>query len=115
MDWKTYGNYFEFDNCFSLNFGYHDLELSIPQIHFTPKSKIKLNYDTPSSCFFAIVGGKYLNQIGDVMGKVDSVRNDLGGLRPLAVFFISNNYQENIIIDVDNGFERYKSTPVMVK
>ena len=90
------------------------MELSIPQIHITPKSKIKLNYDSPSSCFFVIVGGKYLRKIGDVMEKVNSVTNDLGGIRPQAVFLIGNNYTENIIIDVDYGFERYKSTPVMV-
>ena len=115
MDWKTYGNYFEFDNCFSLNFGYHDMKLSIPQIHNIPKSRMKLSFDSPSSCIFVIVGGKYLSKIGDVMEKVDSVRDDLGGIRPLAVFLNSNNYQEDIIIDVDNSFKRYKSTPVMVK
>ena len=115
LDWRTYGNYFEFDNCFSLNFGYHDMELSIPQTHITPKSKVKLNYDFPSSCFFVIVGGKYLSKIGDVMEKVDSVRDDLGGIRPFAVFLNSNNYKEDIIIDIENGFDRYKSSPVMVK
>ena len=76
---------------------------------------MKLNYDFPSSCFFVIVGGKYLSEIGDVMEKVDSVRDDLGGIRPLAVFLNSNNYKEDIIFDIENGFERYKSTPVMVK
>ena len=53
-----YGNIFDFNNCFSLNFGYHDMELSIPQIDITPKSMMKLNFDSPSSCFFVIVGGK---------------------------------------------------------
>ena len=91
------------------------MELSIPQTHITPKSKMKLTYDSPSSCFFVIVGGKYLSKLGEVMETVDFVRDDLGGIRPLAVFLNSNNYQESIIIDVENGFERYKSTPVMVK
>ena len=91
------------------------MELSIPQIHITPKSKMKLRFDSPISCFFVIVGGKYLSKVGDVMEKVDSVRDDLGGTRPLALFLNSNNYLEDIIIDVENGFERYKSTPVMVK
>ena len=91
------------------------MELSIPQTHITPKSKMKLNYDIPSSCFFVIVGGKYLSKIGDVMEKVTFVLNDLGGIKPLSVFLNSDNYQENIIIDLDNGFERYKSSPVMVK
>ena len=115
MDWKTYGNYLEFDNCFTLSFGSNDLELSIAQIHITPKYKLKLNYDSPSSCFFVIVGGKYIKMIGDVMEKVNSVRDDLGGIKPMAVFLNTNNYKEDIIIDVDNGFERYKSSPVMVK
>ena len=75
---------------------------------------MKLNYDSPSSCFFVIVGGKYLSKLGEVMEKVDFVRDDLGGIRPLAVFLNSNNYKDDIIIDLDNGFERYKSTPVMV-
>ena len=91
------------------------MELSIPQIHITPKSQIKLSFDFPTSCFFVIVGGKYLSKIADVMEKVDSVRDDLGGIRPLAVFLNSNNYKEDIIFDIENGFERYKSTPVMVK
>ena len=76
---------------------------------------MKLRFDSPISCFFVIVGGKYLSKVGDVMEKVDSVRDDLGGTRPLALFLNSNNYLEDIIIDVENGFERYKSTPVMVK
>ena len=91
------------------------MELSIPQTHSTPKSKMKLNYDSPSSCFFIIVGGKYLSKLGEVMEKVDSVRDDLGRIRPLAVFLNSNNYKEDIIIDIENGFERSKGTPVMVK
>ena len=117
MDWKTYGNYFEFDNCFSLNFGYHDmgLSISIPQIHITPKSKMKLSFASPISCFFVIVGGKYLSKIGDVMEKVDSASDDLGGIRPLAVFIISNTNKDNIDININYGFDRFRSTPVMVK
>ena len=67
------------------------------------------------SCFFVIVGGKYLNKIGSVMEKVDSIINDIGGTRPLAVFIISNNDKDNIVIDINHSFDRYKSTPVMVK
>ena len=92
------------------------MELPIPQIHVTPKSQVKLSFDSPTRCFFVIVGGKYLSKIADVMEKVDSVRDDLGGIRPLAVFLNSNYYyEEDIIIDIENGFDRYKSSPVMVK
>ena len=108
-------SFFKFENCLSLNFDYFDINLSIPQIAATPGSELKLTFAFPRSCFFVIVGGKYLSKIGEIMENVDSVRNDLGGISPLAVFLNSYNYKDDIIIDVENGFERYKSTPVMVK
>ena len=81
----------------------------------TPKSNMKLNFDLPIGCLIVMIGGKYLNRIGNVMEKVNSVTNDVGGRRPLAVFLISRNYKENMNIDVDYIFDRFKSTPVMVK
>ena len=71
-------SFFKFENCLSLNFDYFDINLSIPQIATTPESELKLTFDFPSSCFFVIVGGKYLNKIGSVMEKVDSITNDMG-------------------------------------
>ena len=54
--------------------------------------------------------------VGKLLEKVKSVTNDVGGTRPMAVFLMSkNNYKENVDIDVEYGFDRYKSTPVMVK
>ena len=88
--------------------------MSIPQIAMTPEFELKLAFDYPSSCFFVIVGGKYLNKIGSVMEKIDSITNDIGGTRPLAVFIISNTNKDNIDIDINHSFDRYKSTPVMV-
>ena len=107
-------SFLQFENCISLNFDYFDINLSIPQIATTPGSELKLTFDFPSSCFFVIVGGKYLNKIGSVMEKVDSITNDIGGTRPLAVFIISNTDKDAIDIDVDYSFDRYRSTPVMV-
>ena len=116
LDWKEDGFCVDFDKCFFVNFGYHDDQLSIPQLSMTPDSITNLNFDFPSSCIFVIIGGKYLNIIGEIMEKVNSVTNDIGGSRPLAVFIMSkNNYKENVNINVDYGFDRYKSTPVMVK
>ena len=112
-DWKKEGNTLPFKHCFSLNFGYHENTWSFPQIAMTPESSRKLIFDFPSSCFFVFIGGKYINRIGDVMDKVDSVTNDIRGNIPLAVFLISNNYKENI--KIDHGFERYRLNPVMVK
>ena len=62
-----------------------------------------------------MVGGKYLQRIGAVMEKVNSIDNDVGRARPLAVFIISNDYKDNVTIDVNHGFERLKLTPVMVE
>ena len=107
-------NSLQFDGCFSLNFDYHDINLSIPQLAMTPDSKMKLNYDSPIGCLIVMIGGKYLNRVGDVMEKVNSITNDIGGVRPSAVFLISNNYNKNVFIDVSYGFERYKHSPVMV-
>ena len=89
--------------------------MSIPQIATTPEDELKLTFDFPRSCFFVIVGGKYLNKIGSVMEKVDSITNDIGGTRPMAVFIISNNNIVDIDIDINFSFDRYRSTPVMVK
>ena len=115
LEWKINHSFFQFELCVSLNFDYFDTELSIPQIATTPEDELKLTLDFPKSCIFVIVGGKYLNKIGSVMEKVDSIINDIGGRRPLAVFIISNNDKDNIVIDINHSFDRYKSTPVMVK
>ena len=115
LDWKMDKSFFQFETCLSLNFDYFDINLSIPQIASTPESELKLTFDFPSSCFFVIVGGKYLNKIGSVMEKVDSIINNIGGTRAMAVFIISNNDKDNIVININHSFDRYKSTPVMVK
>ena len=99
---------FQFENCLCLNFDYFDINLPIPQIATTPKSELKLTFDFPSSCYFIIVGGKFLNKIGSVMEKVDSIANDIGGTRAMAVFIISNNDKDDIDIDINYDFDRYK-------
>ena len=103
------GYSFQFDQCISLNFGYHNDQLSIPQLSMTLDYNTKLDFDSPSSCIFVVIGGKYLNMIGKVM---DSIRRT----STIAVFLMSKNtYIENVVIDVDSIIQRYKSTPVMVK
>ena len=114
LEWKIKHSFFQFELCLSLNFDYYDTKLSIPQIATTPEDELKLTFDFPRSCFFVIVGGKYLNKIGSVMEKVNNITTDIGGTRPLAVFIISNTNKDNIDIDINHGFDRYKSTPVMV-
>ena len=115
LDWKISPNSLQFDQCFSLNLDYYDMNLSIPQLAMTPESNMQLNYDSPIGCLIVMVGGKYLHRIGSVMEKVNSVTNDVGGRKPLAVFLISKNYNENMNIDVNYSLDRFKSSPVMVK
>ena len=105
---------FQFHQCFSINFGYQDDQISIPQISMTPDSNTNSNFESPSSCNFVIIGCKYLNKIGKVMEKVNSVTNDVGGIRPIAVFLMTRT-KKNVNIDVDYDVTRYKVTPVMVK
>ena len=81
----------------------HRVNLSIPQLAMTPESNMKLNFDSPIGCLIVMIGGKYLKRVGNVMEKVNSVTNDLRGRKPLAVFLISKNYKENMIIDVIFG------------
>ena len=103
------GYSFQFDQCISLNFGYHDDQLSIPQLSMTPDFNTKLDFDSPSSCIFVVIGGKYLNMIVQVMDSI-------GRTRTIAVFLMSKyNYQDNVLINVDSIIKRYKTTPVMVK
>ena len=78
LEWKMDMSFPQFETCLCLNFDYIDSNLSIPQIATTPKSELKLIFDFPRSCFFVIVGGKYLNKINSVMEKVDSITNDIG-------------------------------------
>ena len=104
----------QFELCLSLNFDFFDTKLSIPQIAMTPEDELKLTLDFPKSCIFVIVGGKYLNKIGSVMEKVNNITTDIGGTRPLAVFIISNTNKDDIDIDINYSFDRYRSTPVMV-
>ena len=40
LDWRVNDNNFQFDGGFSLNFDYHDINLSIPQLAMTPKSTV---------------------------------------------------------------------------
>ena len=107
-------NSLQFDQCSSLNFDYHDINLSIPQLAMTPDSKMKLNYDSPIGCLIVMIGGKYLNRVGDVMEKVNYITKDVGVVRPLAVFLMNSNINDNVYIDVRYGSERYKHSPAMV-
>ena len=62
-----------------------------------------------------IVGGKYLNKIGFVMEKINTITNDIGGTRPMAIYIMSNTNEDDLDIDIDYSFDRIRSTPVMVK
>ena len=67
----------------------------------------RINFELQSSsCFFIIIGGKYLNRIKEVL--------DYFNKKPVAVFLYTHN-NENVNIDIDSNIHRQKLTPVMVK
>ena len=105
-------NLLQIEHCISVNFGYFD-KLSLPHINITPESKIQFIFDTSIACFVIIIGGDYLDKVGEVMEKVNT--NYIVGKRPLAVFLISKSHNERLKINVNYGFDRLKSTPVMVR
>ena len=107
LNWKHGHNCFQLQTCFGINFGDYDQDLTIPQILMTPWSVNKLK-SNPSSCFIALVGGKYLKHLGDVWSKLNNVINDVGGTRPLAIFIKSN---KTIFIDSDT----WQITPFLVR
>ena len=107
LNWQHRHNCFKMETCFSLNFGEYDQNLTIPQILLTPWSVHKLK-SIPRSCFIVLVGGKYLNHLGDVLSKLNNVINDVGGTRPLGIFLQTN---KNIIVDSDV----WQLTPFLVR
>ena len=67
----------------------------------------RISFDAQSSsCYFIIIGGKYLNRIKEVL--------EYSNKKPEAVFLYTNN-NENVDIDIDSKIQRHKLTPVMVR
>ena len=63
-----------------------------------------MNFDS-LSCYFIIIGGKYLNRIKEVM--------EYSNKKTVAVFLYNNN--ENVNIDIDSNIHRQKLTPAIVR
>ena len=109
----------KYQSCFSLNFGYFDPLVKVPQISVSIESDILLNFnhcmEAPSCCFLVFIGDRYHKYVGKIMEKINSFSNDIGGTRPLAVFLIKSIYNKDLVLDLNYGFDRFQSTPIMVK
>ena len=97
LKWQSQHGYSNVDKCLLLNFGsthqYEDLPIpmvslnlahDIPQLHITAST---------NNCLLVLIGGKYVDNIDEVMQKVKSVSSKIGIL-PQAIF--NTNKKSNI-------------------
>ena len=64
-----------------MNFGYKS-QISFPVLKFYLDSDFHLNIGTfgmnsPNKCFIVVIGGKYLEQVDEVMRMVDKITEDI--------------------------------------
>ena len=59
--------------------------------------------EASTNCFFVVVGGKYLRLMDNVVNIVDNVTENVGR-RPLAVLFVTYDYDEKITSYYDQSF-----------
>ena len=68
--------------CFILNFGYNKPS-TFPELNLSPNlDTFHLNLGTlgissPNKCSIVVIGGKYLEQVDEVMRMVDKIRKNI--------------------------------------
>ena len=102
--------------CFILNFGYK-APLPFPDIQISPDlDTFHLNVGTlginsPNKCSIVVIGGKYLQQVDEVMRMVDKITEDIAWM-PYAVFLMAEKPGQDIRFDVS---ARDNMSPAMVR
>ena len=89
--------------------------MSILQNSITLDSNGKLNtniriLNTFSSCFLMFFGGKYINNINNILKQLT---REVGKL-PLAIFLVIETFNKKQDIELKYSFNGQKSLPVMV-
>ena len=82
--------------CFILNYG-NKMTFALPQLRLTLDSEKILDVGTfgansPSKCSIVVIGGKYLEQVDEVMRMVDKIIEDIAWM-PSAVFLMAEKPQ----------------------
>ena len=75
--------------CFILNYGY-SASFPFPYLRMTSDSDFHLNVGTlginsPSKCSIVVIGGKYLEQVDEVMRMVDKITEDIAWINLVPV------------------------------
>merc|ERR1711994_958274 len=97
-----------------MNFGYKE-SFPFPQIGLSLNSdQHHLNVGTfglnsPNKCSIVVIGGKYLEQVDEVMRMVDKITEDLDWM-PYAVFLMAEKPGQDIKINVST---RGSTSPTM--
>ena len=81
LTWMNGKDDFHDQRCFVLNFGFKK-PLDLPEIKLSPDPNFNLNVGTdglnsPSKCSIVVIGGKYLEQVDEVMRMVDKITEDI--------------------------------------
>ena len=88
MIWMK-GSLVKYESLHIYNFGY-ERTLPIPSIALTPDSTLSFNLQTtglqtPSRWSVAVIGGKYLGRLQDIMSTLDRIHEDTQAL-PFVIF-----------------------------
>ena len=100
MKWISGVDIFRDQRCFILSFGFKK-PLTFPEIKLTlDYSKLHLNVgsfgmNSPSKCSIVVIGGKYLEQVNEVMRMVDKITEDIAWM-PYAVFLMAEKPGQDI-------------------
>ena len=90
--WRK-GQDFALEDCLFYNFGY-ERELPYTMISLTPEDDMNIAINTKgmevtSGCSLVLIGGKYVEQIDEVMKRVDEIVEQVQFV-PLATFIFEN-------------------------
>ena len=113
LTWMNGKEDFHDQRCFALNFGFKR-PLPFPEIKLSPDPYFHLNVGThgsksPSKCSIVVIGGKYLEQVDEVMKMVDKITEDIAWM-PSAVFLMAGKPGQDIKFNVST---RHRKSPTM--
>ena len=86
--WQSGTDLINNQNCFAANFGYKG-ELPLPAINLpiiTNENLKKHEFEGSHHCFFAFVGGNYVQDMETIVESVKVISGHLHGIKPVAMF-----------------------------
>ena len=112
MMWQKRSDVLNNMGCFILNFGYKETS-PYPQINLSmdvfPFNIGTYGSKSPSKCSIVLIGGKYLNNVDQVMGFVGMIAEDIE-MMPYAVFLMAEKPGQDIKFTVST---RNNMSPTM--